>query len=117
MSEHFLDLTRKVLDAPLVDANHNNCGKVDDIEIDLEGEPKVVAILVGNEYASGRLPQLAKFISRKLFGRSRTRIPWSEISVITDDVKLCGEAKRYGPDERNGFAYNLISKLPGAWRK
>ena len=71
MSEHFLDFTRKVLDAPLVDANHNNCGKVDDIELDLTGEPKVVALLVGNEYASDRLPEFAKYISRKIFGRQR----------------------------------------------
>ena len=117
MSEHHLDIVRRVLDRPLVDSNHNNCGKVDDIEIDLEGEPKVVALLVGNEYASDRLPELAKFISRKLFGRGRTRIPWSEVSIITDDVKLLGEAKQYGLDQRKGLAYKIISKLPGAWRK
>ena len=117
MSDHYLDIVRKVLDCPLVDANHNNCGKVDDIELDLEDEPKVVALLVGNEYASDRLPEFARYVSRKLFGRSRTRIPWSEVSVITDDVKLAREAKEYGLDERTGFAFDLISKLPGSWKK
>ena len=57
MSEHYLDVVRKVLDRPLIDANHNDCGKVDDIELDLVGEPKIVALLVGNEYASERLPE------------------------------------------------------------
>ena len=117
MSEHFLDIVRKVLDSPLVDANHNDCGKVDDIEIELEDEPKVVALLVGNKYASDRLPELAKYLSRKIFGRRRTRIPWSEVSVITDEVKLARDAKEYGLDERHGFAYSVISKLPGAWKK
>ena len=117
MSEHYLDVVRKVLDRPLIDANHNDCGKVDDIELNLTGEPKIVALLVGNEYASDRLPELAKYISRKVFRRSKTRIPWSEVSVITDEVKLAQAANEYGIDERHGFVYDLISKLPGAWKK
>ena len=117
MSEHHLDIVRQVLDRQLVDANHYNCGRVDDIELDLSDEPRVVALLVGNEFTSDRLPELARFISRKLFGRRRVRIPWSEVSVITDDVKLVNDAKEYGLDERQGFVFNLISKLPGAWKK
>src|SRR4051795_9286719 len=105
MSEHYLDIVRKVLDSPLIDANHNNCGKVDDIELDLDGEPKIVALLVGNEYASDRLPELAKFISRKILGRGRVRVPWDQVSVVTDEVKLVGDAKEYGLDERKGAVY------------
>ena len=117
MSEHHLDIVRQVLDRPLVDANHYSCGKVDDIELDLSGEPKVVALLVGNEFTSDRLPELARFVSRKLFGRRRVRIPWSEVSVITDDIKLVKDANEYGLDERHGFVFDLISKFPGAWKK
>ena len=117
MSEHHLDIVRQVLDRPLVDANHYNCGKVDDVELDLSGEPKAVALLVGNEFTSDRLPEFARFVSRKLFGRRRIRIPWSEVSVITDDIKLAKDAKEYGLDEREGFVFDLISKLPGAWKK
>ena len=117
MSAHHLDIVRRVLDRQLVDANHNNCGKVDDVELDLSGKPKVTAILVGNGLASDRLPEFARYLSRKLFGRRKIRIPWSEVSVITEDVKLAKEAKEYGLDERQGIVYKMIGKLPGAWKK
>jgi len=118
MSEHHLDIVRQVLDRQVVDVNHYNCGKVDDIELDLSGKtPTVTAILVGNQYSSERLPEFAKWISQKLFGQSRVKIPWSDVSVITEDVKLAKNADEYGLDERNGFVYRFIEKLPGAWRK
>ena len=118
MSEHHLDIVRQVLDRQVVDANHYNCGKVDDIELDLSGKlPRVTAILVGNQYSSDRLPEFAKCIFQKFFGRSRVKIPWSDVSAITDDVKLAKNADEYGLDERNGLVYKFISKLPGAWRK
>jgi len=116
VSEHHLDIIRQVLDRQLVDANHNHCGKVDDVELDLKRE-KVVALLVGNAFASDRLPEFARYVSRKLFGRGRTKIPWSEVSVITDDIKLAQDAKEYGLDERKGFIFEFISNLPGAWKK
>ena len=117
MSEHHLDLVRQVLDRPVVDSNHYNCGKVDDIELDLSGKPNVNALLVGNDLTSDRLPEFARFISRKLFGRSKVKIPWSEVTVITEDIKLAKTAKEYGLDERKGFIFEFISKLPGAWKK
>ena len=118
MSEHYLDIVRQVLDRQVVDANHFNCGKVDDIEIDFHSKtPTVTAILVGNQYSSDRLPEFAKWISQKLFGRSRVKLSWSEVTMITENVKLAKNADEYGLDERNGLVYKFISKLPGAWRK
>ena len=118
MSEPYLDIVRRVMDEQVVDANHMNCGKVDDIEIDFSGKhPKVTALLIGNGPASDRLPELARWVSRKLFGRRKVRVEWREVSVITDDVKLARDGKEYGLDERKGFAFNIISKLPGAWKK
>ena len=118
MSEHHLHIVKHVLDEEVVDANHMSCGRVDDIEIDFSGkQPKVTAILIGNGPASDRLPELARVISRKLFGRRKVKVPWSEVSVITTHIKLAKDAKEYGLDERKGLAYDIISKLPGAWRK
>jgi sporulation protein YlmC with PRC-barrel domain len=117
MNEHYLDLVRQVLDRQIVDANHLNCGKVDDIEISLKGKPRITAILVGNGAASNRLPQLARYISRVFFGRRVVKIPWSEVSVITENIKLASDAKVYGLDERKGWTYNIVEKLPGAWKK
>ena len=118
MSEHHLDIAKRVMDEQVIDANHMNCGRVDDIELDFSGkQPKVTALLIGNGPASDRLPELARVISRKLFGRGKVKVPWSEVSVITTHIKLAKEANEYGLDERKGAVYNIISKLPGAWRK
>ena len=106
------------MDRQVVDANHYNCGKVDDVEIDLSSKtPRVSAILVGNQYSSERLPEFAKWISQKFFGRSRVKLSWSEVTMITEDSKLAKNADEYGLDERRGIVYRFISKLPGAWKK
>jgi sporulation protein YlmC with PRC-barrel domain len=117
MNQDFLDLARQVLDRQVIDANHFPCGKVDDLEIEGVRKLKISAILVGNGAASERLPALVKFISQKIFGKRVVRIPWSEVSVITDKIKLKSRAKELGLDERRGWAYKFISKLPRAWKK
>jgi sporulation protein YlmC with PRC-barrel domain len=117
MSEHHLDLVRQLLDRQVVDKNHVCCGKVDDIVLDLTGKPKVTAILVGNGAASDRLPEFARWWSQTLFGHSVTRIPWSDVLVVGDVIKLASDAKDHDLDERRGWAYELVSKLPGAWKK
>ena len=117
MNEHYLDLVRQVLDRQVVDLNHYNCGKVDDIEIDLSGEPKIIAILIGNGFASERLPEFARWVSLKLFGRRKVKIPWSDVSVITEDIKVAKAAKDYGLDERTGSIYRIIAALTETWKK
>jgi len=117
MSEHHLDLVRQLLDRQVVDKNHVYCGKVDDIVIDLKGGPKVKAILIGNGAASDRLPEFARWLSRTLFGRGITKIPWSDVLVVSDVIKLASDAKEHGLDERRGWPYDIVSKLPGAWKK
>ena len=117
MSEHHLDMVRQVLDRQVVDVNRIYCGKVDNIVIDLEGKPRITGILIGNGPASDRLPEFARWLSQKLFGRHQTKIAWEEILVIKDVVKLASEAKTYGIDEREGWAFDLVSKFPGAWKK
>jgi sporulation protein YlmC with PRC-barrel domain len=117
MSQDYLDIARQVLDRQVIDANHILCGKVDDIEIEGKSPMKIAAILVGNGAASSRLPELAKYISRKLFGRRIVRIPWSEVDVITHQVKLRSHAADLGLDERSGTAFNIVSSLPSAWKK
>ncbi len=64
--------------------------------------------------ARERLPELAEFLSRKIFGARRVRIPWSEVSVITDRIKLKSTAKELKLDERKGWVYEFISRLPRA---
>ena len=113
----FLDLVRQVLDRQVVDANHFPCGKVDDIEVEGKTKLRITALLIGNGPASERLPELPRAASQKIFGKSVARVPWSEVDVITHEVKLKSRAKDLKLDERTGFAHKLISKLPGAWKK
>jgi sporulation protein YlmC with PRC-barrel domain len=119
MTQDFLDMARQVLDRQLVDANNVPCGRVDDIE--LEGgagdELKIKALLIGNGAASNRLPELCKAISRKIFGHRVVRVPWSEVSVITNRIKLKSGADELGLGEAKSPAAMFISKLPGAWKK
>lgn len=119
MTQDYLDMGRQVLDRQLVDANNVPCGRVDDIE--LEGgagsELKIKALLVGNGAASNRLPELFKALSQKIFGQRVIRVPWSEVSIITDHIKLKSRADELGLGEAESPATKLISKLPGAWKK
>ena len=117
MRQDFLDMVRQVLDRQVVDRNLVLCGKVDDIEVEGKTRPRVTAILIGNGAASARLPELFKFLSERIFGRSVVRIPWSEVKVITHQIKLRSEAKELKLDERQGSIYNFISRLPFSWKK
>ena len=119
MTNGFLDLARQVLDRQLIDANNVPCGKIDDIEVEgaAGGELKIKALLVGNGAASDRLPALCKSISRIIFGERVVRVPWSEVSIITDHVKLTSRADELGLGEAGSIASRIISKLPGAWKK
>jgi hypothetical protein len=117
MSEKYLDFVRRILDRQVEDANNFPCGKVDDLEIGLSGKPRVTAIYVGNGAASERLPELFKFLSQKIFGTRAVKIPWSEVSVVTDRVKLKSTAKELKLDERRGWCYEFISRLPRSWKK
>jgi len=119
MTEKFLDIARQVLDHQLVDSNNVPCGKVDDVEVEggEGGELKVKALLVGNGAASERLPELFKAVSQKLFGRRVVRVPWSEVEVITQHIKLSSRADELGLGEEGSVAARFIGKLPGAWRK
>ena len=117
MNQDFLDMARQVLDRQVIDKNHILCGKVDDIEIRGETNPKVTAILIGNGAASERLPELFRILSQRIFGKSVVRIPWSEVDVVTHQIKLKSEAKELKLDERTGAVYDFISKLPLSWKK
>jgi sporulation protein YlmC with PRC-barrel domain len=117
MSEHHLEFVRQVLDRQIVDSNHILCGKVDDLEIELQNGVRVTALLTGNGAAAARLPELLRVISETFFGKRITRIPWSDIRVIKDVIQLDRTAEEFGLDERHGLLFRAISKLPGAWKK
>jgi len=115
----YLDMLRQVLDHEVVDVNNVACGMVDDLEIqgDAGKELKVTAILVGRGVWAERLPQLLGKVIQKLFGKERVRVPWEEVSVITERVKLKSRARELGLGKADRKAAEWIGRIPGAWKK
>jgi len=119
MKPNYLEMARQVLDRQVVDANNVPCGKVDDLQ--LEGgagkQLKIKAILIGHGAAADRLPELAKLILRKVMGKRTVPVPWKEVAVITNRIKLRKTAAELKLDESRSAALKIISALPGAWKK
>lgn len=93
-----IKLVSQLLDLPLVDAEINYCGVVDDIE--LEGAPgkplKLKALLVGPGAYSGRLPRWAMWIVAKIAGDRLTRVPMNKVRTIGTAVHLECRARDLG---------------------
>jgi hypothetical protein len=106
-----VDLAQGILDHQLVDADGANCGKVDELELSLDGDsPQVAEILVGgNAWRSrGLLGRLAA----RLAGNA-VHVPWSEVESVDSVVKLkrtAAELRLNRGDERWA---KLFTKLPG----
>jgi sporulation protein YlmC with PRC-barrel domain len=108
-----VDLALGILDHQLVDAEGQNCGKVDELELTgLDGgSPEVVEILVGGNAwrTRGRLGRIAA----RLAGEA-VHVPWSEVESVSSVVKLkrtAAELRLNRGDERRA---RLVAKLPGA---
>jgi sporulation protein YlmC with PRC-barrel domain len=112
MSE--IDLALDLLDHQIVDCKKRRCGKVDDIELELEHPdgPRLAAILSGPEARRGR-----GLLGRLSAGRGSTptvRVPWSEVTTTHAGVQLKQAAQDYelavGDDELAPF----LRRLPGS---
>jgi sporulation protein YlmC with PRC-barrel domain len=114
--QEFLDVVRSVLDHEVVDSNEVPCGMVDDIEVEggAGGELRVTALLVGVGAWADRLPRPFGAAAKLIFGRQRTRVPWGEVSVIKERVKLRSRASELGLGGADRKASRLIGRLPGA---
>lgn len=119
----YVDLYRQVLDHELLDADERPCGIVDDLEVeggllrDGTNEPlRVTALLVGPGAWAPRLPALFARLAPRVFGDRCVRVPWSEVSVLGEHIKLRSRAAALGlssADRRLGL---IIAKLPGSER-
>ena len=114
----YVDVYRQVLDHALLDADDWLCGIVDDIEVegDAGGPLRITALRVGPGAWASRLPALFARMVPQLFGTRCVRVPWSEVSVLGEQVKLCSRAATLGlatTDRRLGL---WIAKLPGSDR-
>jgi hypothetical protein len=114
--QDYLDIVRQVLDHEVVDVNNVPCGMVDDLLV--EGGPgeelHVTALLVGTGAWAERLPSLLGRAAKFLFGGRRVRVPWEEVWVITERVKLKSRASELGLGVADRKASRWIKWLPGA---
>jgi len=115
MNEKNLDVARALLDCQLLDANYIECGKVEDVELTGGvGRLEITALITGPGAAVVRLPALLRPLARRLFGSRETRVPWSEVSVITGQIKLKSRAAELGLTEEEEKAARRLRKLPRA---
>jgi sporulation protein YlmC with PRC-barrel domain len=98
MNSENVDLVRDVLDHEIVDSNGVPCGMVDDVELSGGPGSKLVveALLVGTGAWTARLPWLIPRFVRTLAGRRQTRIPWNQVTLTNDRVKLISTAEELG---------------------
>jgi hypothetical protein len=89
---------------------------VDDLQLEggPGGELKVTGLLIGPGVWSDRLPGLFGKLARLICGDDVRFVPWSEVLVITERVKLKSRAEELGLDFAEKRARRLISRIPGA---
>jgi len=112
----FTDLYRQVLDHVVLDADEWPCGVVDDLEV--EGEVgaslRVTALLVGPGAWTQRLPALLKTLLPKLVGSRCVRVPWSEVCVVGEHIRLRSRAAELGLGTADRKLGLRIAKVPGS---
>jgi len=108
-----IDIGLGVLDHQLLDCDGRRCGKVDDLELDLEHAdgPGVTAILAGPGAwrSRGRLGRLA---AAKTDG-SVVRILWSEVVEVEAGVRLARAAAEYGLAWVDDALRSFVERIPG----
>ena len=114
----FTDLYRQVLDHAVLDADDWPCGVVDDLEVEggIGGTLRVTALLVGPGAWTERLPALLRWALPKLVGSRCVRVPWSEVCVVGEHIRLRSRAAELGlgtVDRKLGLR---LAKLPGSER-
>jgi sporulation protein YlmC with PRC-barrel domain len=108
-----LHLIADLRDLQIIDCNEENCGIVDDLELDGKpgGKLKVRAILVGPGAYRGRLPRWAAWLVTRIAGDRVVRVPWDEIETITSVVLLRRSAQELGLGRADRRLTALMPKL------
>lgn len=107
-----VDLALGLLDHQLVDCAGRRCGNVDDLEVDLAGEPRVEAILVGPPVWAGR--GLLGRLLASLSSAPTVRVPWAEVEAVDSAVHLRKSATEYGLGRGDDRLRPWIERIPGS---
>lgn len=108
-----VDLALGILDHQLLDSAGENCGKVDDLEIEgLEaGSPYVSQIIVGGSAWRGR-GVLGRLLAR--FAGPAVHVPWSEVDTVSSAVTLRRLAAELRLNDGDRRWASRVGKIPGA---
>jgi len=108
-----LDLLREVLDHEVVDADDVPCGMVDDLEFaQTSSGPVVVALLVGPGAWAPRLPALLRLAAANTVGRGLVRVPWHEVTRISEVIRLGSTASALGLGRLDRKVGRWLTRLP-----
>ena len=84
-----IQLVGGLLDLPILDKDGLYCGIVDDIELEeVEGTPRVKALLVGPGAFRERFPAWAFRLLGWIVGHRITHVPWGAIEEIGSAARL-----------------------------
>jgi sporulation protein YlmC with PRC-barrel domain len=108
-----VDLALGILDHQIVDADGQNCGKVDDLELaGLDGDaPEVTAILVGGTAWRSRGP-LGRLCAR--FSENAVHVPWEAVDSVTSVLKLKRSAAELRLNRGDARWAKRVGKVPGS---
>jgi sporulation protein YlmC with PRC-barrel domain len=113
MNRENVDLVRDVLDHEIVDADGVPCGMVDDVE--LAGGPggplRIEGLVIGPGAWAERLPGPLARLARALGARGQTRIPWREVIVTADRIRLRSSAEDLGLGAADRRMQRWLSKV------
>lgn len=114
--EEFTDLYRQVLDHALLDSDDWMCGVVDDLEVegDAGGALRVTALLVGPGAWVPRMPALLQVLLPRFVGARCVRVPWSEVCVVGEYIRLRSRASELGLDIADRKLGLRLAKIPGS---
>jgi sporulation protein YlmC with PRC-barrel domain len=101
------DLMRDLVDHELQDCHGVSCGMVDDVELEDEPSPQVIALLVGPGAWQRRLPALVRLLVGAIAGTTRTRVPFSEVAEISEVIRLGSPATQLG--------LGIVDRRVGRW--
>lgn len=117
-AEGFTDLYRQVLDHAVLDVDEMLCGVVDDLEVegDVGGPLRVTALLVGPGAWVPRLPALLRAVLPRFVGVRCVCVPWSEVCVVGEHVRLRSRAAELGLGTADRKVGLRLARVPGSDR-
>jgi hypothetical protein len=112
-------IVREVLDAEVVDGQHNPLGKVDGVTLELRprGRPRVAAIQIGAPVLARRLRRplrtVIEWFARRWHADTMT-IPWSKVRDVGLNIEVRLEGQHAASrDWERWLAEHVVTRIPG----